>query len=95
MTPLEILEAHKSYRTYINDEYKPKVSCCCGNQDIGLEGSLADDSHRRHVAQVLDEAMQEQKAEAWDRGHARALSGIIPTGNEPEPRNPYRTETGK
>lgn len=89
MTILEILEAHTVKRPWSEAS---RMRCKCGEVVIAeTEGQLYA-LHRAHVAEVLDKHMQEREAQAWDRGHARALAGIIPTGNEPEPRNPYRKE---
>ena len=62
MSILEILEAHQSYRTYIDSDDMAKVSCSCGDKDIKRAGMLADGSHRAHVAQVLEQHEREAKA---------------------------------
>lgn len=56
MTILEILEVHHAYM----DQTAVFQGCACG---WGTE----DDDHDEHLAEVLEQHMQEAKAEAWDR----------------------------
>lgn len=95
MTIQEILEAHQIGYVYADIHGLRKQGCT--GCDFRIEGQASEignmhEIYRTHLAEVLDKHMQEREAKAWDRGHARALSAIIPTGNEPEPRNPYRKE---
>lgn len=60
MVPLEILEAHTVKRPWSEAS---RMRCKCGEVVTAETESQLYALHRRHVAQVLDEAMREQEAQ--------------------------------
>lgn len=91
MVPLEILEAHR---------FRPSAiavgQCMCD-----LSKTMRVSLHRTHVAQVLDEAMREREADAWQAGyedgavHAVGIRSHIDGLTERDPKrpaNPYREQ---
>jgi len=97
MTPLEILEAHTVKRPWSEAS---RMRCKCGEVVTAETENQLYALHRAHVAQVLDEAMREAKAVAWDEGAAKGWRCSTPQVNgtnyhwrsSGKPDNPHRKE---
>ncbi|MGQ3384518.1 hypothetical protein [Glutamicibacter sp. TV12E] len=99
MTIQEILEAHETYNAYITEGYGVGVDCKCG-ANVRRAGIKVVESHRAHVAEVLEKQMRDREAEAWELGAATAWQRSSPKVNgsnyhwrhEGEPITPYRND---
>lgn len=72
MTTLEILEEHRSFRAVHDGDLVIDVQCTCG-ASVKSETHGILDSHNAHVAQVLDEYMQERIGEAVAQAEREAV----------------------
>lgn len=72
MTILELLEAHLR----VMGQRGTGVLCICGWHTVAL-GKRSEDLHRAHVAEVLEQHMQEREAEAV-RETARNIERLYP-----------------
>lgn len=100
MNILDILEVHTVKRPWSEAS---RMRCKCGEVVTAEAESQLYALHRAHVAQVLEQHMQEAKAEAWQQGYEarqaeeRAEFEQIAFGSEREPfpellriTNPYK-----
>jgi len=89
MTILELLEEHEYIPSHLDQAY-PVCLCLKWRASSPLANRT---EHRAHLAEVLEEWVQEQRAEAWDScddawEHAHSLDNLEPF--EHVPLNPYR-----
>jgi len=84
VTALELLEAHQQ----VHGIRDMRLHCFCGWSDE-RRASL----HRSHVAQVLEQHIQDREAEAWDKGANEVhISGDLFDVDQAIAANPYQTE---
>lgn len=65
MSILEILEDHRQHDAVAKDT---RFYCLCGWVSEMPRYGYGPAEHRAHVAQVIEQHMQEAKAEAWEQG---------------------------
>lgn len=92
---LEILEAHSFGHSLLT--VRGFCNGCDWNSYTGPK--VAIEEHRHHVAQVLDEAMREREAEAWEEGFQAGWEEHESPGPfvndywDAKTPNPYRKES--
>ena len=85
-TITELLEAH--YDAAWN--YRGRRECACGYE---FTGGYSAPLHRAHVAEVLEQHMQECEERAWSAGFHKGRKTENGSHISTWPKNPYRKES--
>ena len=87
-TIIELLEAHLRV-----DAYEGPATCSCEEWESRRTGMNSTAQHRSHIAELLEQHMQEREARSWSAGFHKGRKTENGSHISTWPKNPYRKES--